>query len=111
MPTNCAYCSSTIIFGGKKEGGKNFCNSICLEIFKHPDFCADCIDETVDKSPGGTFTLNGIGTRLYGWGSKCPNCSSVIKRKWFCIAFIPVIPLAKYRIKNVSSSKYIGREF
>lgn len=111
MATNCASCSSTILFGGKKENGNTFCNDICLEIFRHPDFCSDCRNETIDESPGGTFTFNGIGTHLYGWGAKCPQCSSVVKRKWFCFAFIPVIPLAKFRIKKVTSSKYIGRKF
>ena len=30
MP-NCAYCNTFIIFGGKKQGGRTFCNDKCLQ--------------------------------------------------------------------------------
>jgi hypothetical protein len=65
--------------------------------------------ETTDESPGNTRTLNGVGTRLYGNKAKCPACYSVIKRKCFCIVFIPVIPLRQFRVKPVTATRYLGR--
>jgi len=56
------------------------------------------------------FTLNGIGTRYYGASNRsahvdvCQKCgrsatiSSYDTREWFCIIYIPLIPIAKYRI-------------
>ena len=109
MLKKCANCASTIVFG-KKDGENQYCNDICLEHHRHPGFCPECVTETTDESPGGTYTLNGIGTRLYGDAAKCPTCYSVIKGKWFCLVFIPVIPLGKYRIKPVVATRYLGRK-
>jgi predicted Zn-dependent protease len=62
------------------------------------------------------FTVNGIGTHYYGSGNgsaragTCPFChrsatlSSYDTREWICFAFIPVIPLRKYRILDSCSS-------
>ena len=62
--------------------------------------------ETTDESPGNTRTLNGVGTRLYGNKAKCPACRSVIKRKCFCLIFIPIIPLKQFRVKPVTATRY-----
>lgn len=104
----CTNCGAALLLG-KKVGDDLFCNDICLEHHLHPGFCPECVSETTEESPGGTFTLNGIGIRLYGTDAKCPTCRSVIKRKWFCIVFIPVIPLRRFRIKPVTVSRYMGR--
>ena len=57
-------------------------------------------------------TINGIGTHYYGAGNRsarvdvCESCgrsatlSSYDTREWFCIVFIPVIPLRRFRILN-----------
>jgi hypothetical protein len=105
----CARCNTAILFGGIREEGQIFCGRLCFENHKYQGFCPSCVAETKDTSPGGTYTLNGIGTKLYGNYVKCPTCFSVIKRKWFCVLLIPVIPLSRYRIKFVSGNRYIGR--
>lgn len=58
------------------------------------------------------YTLNGIGTRYIGAKNRsatvgdCQVCkksatlSSYDTREWFCFAYIPLIPLTKYRILN-----------
>jgi hypothetical protein len=105
----CASCNGVIFFG-KKEGDLQFCNQTCMEFFAAPNFCQNCVDETTPESPRGTYVINGVGTRIYGNRSKCPNCFSVIKKKWFCIVYIPVIPLGTYRIKPVTVTRYLGRK-
>jgi tetratricopeptide (TPR) repeat protein len=62
------------------------------------------------------FTLNGIGTHYYGAKNRsaridvCKSCkrsatlSSYDTREWFCVVFIPLIPLTKYRILDDCSS-------
>ena len=111
-PNKCSNCGSTIVFGGKGEGDNYFCNQVCLENYKYPGFCPDCIAETTDESPGGTTTVNGIGTTLYleiGNAAKCPTCYSIIKKKWFCFVYIPIAPLKTYRIKRLPRNRYLGR--
>jgi len=61
-------------------------------------------------------TINGIGTHYYGAGNRsarvdtCKQCgrsatlSSYDTREWFCIVFIPIIPMRKFRILNDCSS-------
>jgi len=104
----CANCGSVIAFG-KKDGDNYYCNNICKEHHKHPGFCQECVAETTNETPGDTATFNGVGIRLYGNAAKCPTCYSVIKRKWFCIVFIPIFPLRKFRIKPVTIKRYLGR--
>ena len=104
----CAGCGAMIAFG-IKDGEQRYCNKYCQEFHKYPNFCKDCVAETTDEATGGTSSINGIGTSLYGSSSKCPNCHSVVKRKWFCIFCIPVVPLKRYRIKQVTAKLHIGR--
>ena len=61
-------------------------------------------------------TINGIGTHYYGAQNRsarvdtCKFCrrsatlSSYDTREWFCLIFIPVIPMRKFRILNDCSS-------
>jgi tetratricopeptide (TPR) repeat protein len=58
------------------------------------------------------YTLNGIGTHYYGRrnvsrvNGTCPHCNrwavltSYDTRECFCILFVPIIPLKRYRIQN-----------
>ncbi|HEX7189935.1 MAG TPA: tetratricopeptide repeat protein [Thermoanaerobaculia bacterium] len=58
------------------------------------------------------YTLNGIGTRYIGAKNRsgavgtCASCkksatlSSYDTREWFCFAYLPLIPLTKYRVIN-----------
>lgn len=72
-------------------------------------FCQACLDETTSETPGNTTTYNiFIGTRLIGLGAACPACGSVVQTKYFCL-FVPLTPLARYRIIYLSRSRYVGR--
>lgn len=43
------------------------------------------------------FTINGIGTTLYGSADKKED-GSYIATKWIVFIWIPIIPLASYRV-------------
>lgn len=105
----CTGCNSTILFGGVKQDEMLFCNTLCLEYYLQPNFCASCLAESGDKVLGSTFMFNGIGTTLHGKASKCPNCYSVVRAKWFSFTFLPIIPLGKYRVKILANGQYMGR--
>jgi hypothetical protein len=95
---------------GKNDGEFHFCSNECMHYFKHPGYCADCQKETTNNTAGSTVTWNGIGLRFFGNLAECPTCFSVIKRKWFCFLFIPLIPLKRYRMKYKTKKVYFSRE-
>ncbi|MFJ9753157.1 tetratricopeptide repeat protein [Streptomyces chartreusis] len=78
-------------------------------------FCGPCTDETIALHATDTETVNGIGTRFYGASDPCPRCGSVVKREYFCVLWIPLWPMGRYRIITLSSSlagsRYVGRRF
>lgn len=80
----------------------------------HP-FCGPCTDETIAYLAPDTGTFNGIGTTFYGAADPCPRCGSVVKREYFCVLWIPVWPMSRYRIitlsSSLTSSRYVGRRF
>ncbi len=81
-------------------------------------FCARCVSETTEESPGSVSTTNGIGTALQGtrWREKgldpCPVCGSVVQQKWYMFGW-GVKPLGTYRIlyvkEGIFSKRYFGR--
>jgi tetratricopeptide (TPR) repeat protein len=82
----------------------------------HP-FCGPCTDETIAWLAPDTETVNGIGTLFYGAADPCSRCGSVVKRLYFCVLWIPVWPMGRFRIITLSSSltgsraRYVGRRF
>lgn len=59
----CDYCSTTIIFGGKKEGDLLFCNDKCLEkgfvLVVANEIPADMLDEAVAEVHQGLCPICG----------------------------------------------------
>lgn len=53
--------------------------------------------------------MNGIGLMLYGNKEPCATCGSVIKTLWFCVVFIPLIPLGKYRVIALDGRRFLSR--
>jgi hypothetical protein len=73
-------------------------------------FCNACIDASTPVSSGHNITLNGIGGMFYGERDCCPTCGSVVQSQWFCIFFIPVFRVGRYRVKYVAPNRYLSRE-
>ena len=109
MFEKCANCSTRVVMG-KKDTNGIFCSAVCQNFFRYPGFCKRCNTSTNEKSAGSTVTVNGIGTALYGRKDPCGECGSVIQTKWFVVIFIPLIPIAKYRLKYCSPGRYISRK-
>ena len=108
----CSNCGTSIL-SGRQVGEHIFCSTVCEKWLAFPGFCKQCGAETSDKSLGGTFTLNLIGTKIYHLGCKgktCPTCSSETKRMWFVALLIPIFPVSReYRVRYVSPSRYVSR--
>ncbi|MEW2354246.1 tetratricopeptide repeat protein [Spirillospora sp. NPDC029432] len=80
----------------------------------HP-FCGPCTDETIAWLAPDTDTVNGIGSLFYGAADPCPRCGSVVKRLFFCVLWVPVWPMGRFRIITLgrsltgSRTRYVGR--
>jgi hypothetical protein len=109
MFEKCTNCTMRVVKGKKDQNGI-FCSAVCQAFFRHPGFCQNCNSSTTPDSAGSTFTLNGIGTKIYGGKDPCPECASTIQTKWFVVLFIPLIPIAKYRTKWCTPGRYISRK-
>jgi hypothetical protein len=57
------------------------------------------------------YTFNGIGTMLYGRRDYDPHSQSYIATLYLTFIFLPLFPLASYRVKSVNGNRYqfLGR--
>ena len=106
--TRCAVCQRAMA-GGYRAGADRFCSLPCYT-HSPTGFCKACLASTSNDAPGGTFTFNSIGTKLFFANDRCPECHSIVQRKAICALFIPLIPLGTYRVIYVGPSRYVGRK-
>jgi hypothetical protein len=110
MFERCDNCGRRIFANARRARDGIWCSRACQSYSRQPYFCRACVEETSDVSAGSTTTVNGVGTTLYGSASRCPDCDSVIQTKWFCIIYVPIIPLGRYRVLYASPSQYLSRQ-
>jgi hypothetical protein len=95
---------------GRRDDNGVFCSVVCQTYYRNPAFCNRCASGTTDESAGSTYTVNGIGTTIYGGKDPCNECGSKVQTKWLVVFFIPLIPIAKYRTKWCTPSQYYSRK-
>jgi hypothetical protein len=115
MLEHCTNCRTLILFGGERDVGGVYCSWQCRTWYWQvrldlPPFCDHCLAETTEQSSGSTYSLNGVGTSLFGWEQPCPQCNSAVRTKCACLFFIPLIPLGKYRVKFSTPQQFISRQ-
>lgn len=60
---------------------------------------------------GNLQTINGIGTKLYGRSNFDKNDKSYTATKWLVFLWLPIIPLASYRvIDGEVEAKFLGTQ-
>ena len=109
MFEKCTNCSTRVVMGKRDDNGI-FCSTVCQSFYRFPGFCNTCTAATTEDSAGSTYTVNGIGTQIYGGKDPCRECGSRIQTKWFVVLFIPLIPIAKYRTKWCRPDQYYSRK-
>ena len=107
--THCGVFALTLPF--RDNLGRTYCSEACMQwLGEGPrTFCKKCQFETVAQASGNLSRINGIGTGFGGSSDACSNCRSVVKRVWFTVLFIPVVPLAKYRVIQMSPHEFLSR--
>ena len=108
MFEKCTNCQERVVIGRKRSHG-TFCSAECEAFHRHPDFCESCLASTLPDDDGSTATLNGVGTRFYYRRKQCPTCGSIVRHKFMCVFFIPLIPLGRCRLKYCAPRRYHSR--
>jgi hypothetical protein len=109
MFEKCTNCTTRVVVGRRDDNGV-FCSTVCQSFYRYPGFCKSCHTATTEASAGSTYTLNGIGTTIYGGKDPCSECGSTVQTKWFVVLYIPLIPIGKYRTKWCSPNRYLSRK-
>jgi hypothetical protein len=107
--THCGAFALTLPFRDKI--GRTYCSAACMQwLGEGPrNFCSKCTFESTDQSSGNLQRLNGIGTAFVGSSDICPSCKAVVRRVWFTFFFVPVVPLARYRVMQISPQEFLSR--
>ncbi len=58
------------------------------------------------KEAPSLHTINGFGTTLYGRSDYDPISETYITTLYFVALFIPLFPIARYRVKNMGEGRY-----
>jgi hypothetical protein len=107
--TNCGVFGLTLPYRDKL--GRTYCSAACAKwLGEGPrEFCQRCLFETSAQSSGNLQRINGIGTTFIGQSEECGECASVIRRVWITVVYVPLIPLAKYRVLQISPRQFFSR--
>ena len=107
--THCGVFALTLPF--RDSIGRTYCSEACMQwLGEGPrTFCKKCLFETTGQSSGNLSTINGIGTAFVGSSDACPSCRSVVRRVWFTFLLLPVVPLRKYRVMQISPQQFLSR--
>ena len=108
----CSACGTSLFVGGYRDGDRTFCSPVCYGFSPKGTFCRECSAETTDEPAGKIGSSNYlIGTSLLGAKHRCPQCRSIVQRKWLHV-LVP-IPRQRYRVIYLSgdilSSQFISR--
>jgi hypothetical protein len=109
----CANCGTPSITLPYRDGsGRSYCSDDCLlwGALGPTQFCERCVSETTDKSPGNLQRMNGIGLGFSGKSDRCARCRSVVRQVWFTFFYVPLVPLAKYRVIHPNVTQYWARK-
>jgi hypothetical protein len=107
--THCGVFALTLPF--RDNLGRTYCSEACMQwLGEGPrSFCKKCQFETIARASGNLSRFNGIGTTFLGSSNACAECRSVVKRVWFTVLFIPVVPMGRYRVIQMSPQEFLSR--
>ncbi len=69
------------------------------EVFAEYNHVLD-LHEKSDHTPAVAYSMNGVGTTLYGHADEWPD-GTFVKTKWVIFLFLPLLPVASYRVARV----------
>jgi len=109
MFERCHNCGRRV-FNGVRDKFGIFCSMVCRNNVAHPGFCNACVAATTPASAGSNIRVNGIGAVFYSTTDPCKTCGSAVQSQWFCVFFIPVFRVGRFRVKYVAPNRYLSRK-
>ena len=109
---SCTHCGAfALTLPHRDQLGRTYCSEACKTwVERGPTtFCQKCTFETTAQSSGNLGTINGIGTSFVGSADRCEVCRSVVRRVWFTVFLVPVIPLRRYRVIHPTPQQFLSR--
>jgi hypothetical protein len=99
---------------GTPDGKRGFRDSVrwsldMVDKVPAQPFCNVCQTDTIAVDTGNLVTFNFIGETFIGRSNTCPRCGSV-ERYMFFTLLLPIIPLGKWKVKYLSSRKFLARK-
>lgn len=96
----CDRCTRLIRGAGVESEGQLYCSVGCSLRRQKAPFCSKCEATTFNRPTGNLTRIQGIGVTFFRvLGQRpCSTCNSQLIRVWFTFFWIPLIPLARYRI-------------
>ena len=109
MSARCDNCGRKALAEFRNKSGA-YCSAECRDYVAYPGFCKVCADSSTPISAGHNITFNGMGGMFYGTSDRCETCGSVLRSQWFCLLFVPIFRVGRYRVKYVAPNRYLSRE-
>jgi hypothetical protein len=108
--SNCRIPSITLPY--RDRSGRTYCSQECIvwSVLGPTGFCERCVNESLDQSLSDLSRINGIGKTFGGKSERCVQCLSTVRRIWFTFLFVPVLPLARYRVIHASPTQFWSRK-
>jgi hypothetical protein len=106
----CANCRGPAITLPFKDGsGRTYCSEECLlwGALGPTTFCERCRSGSeATVSAGPMNHANGTGRGFGRPWSRCRDCRSVLRRVWFQVLHVPIVPLGTYRVIHESPRRF-----
>jgi hypothetical protein len=109
MFAKCQNCGRRVFGRPSPNEPGIFCSTRCRNNFMDPGFCGACVAATTPTPAGSSIRINGIGAGFYFGRDWCKTCGSVVQSQWFCVLFIPLVPMGKFRVKYVTPNRFLSR--
>jgi hypothetical protein len=109
----CGSCGAASLTLSYRDGaGRTYCSEECLiwGALGPTEFCPVCVQSTTADSTGDLNRFNGTGRVFIGASRRCPQCRSRVRRVWFTLLYIPVLPLSHYRVIQASPRRFFSRK-
>jgi hypothetical protein len=105
----CDNCKGVGVLLRGDDSARRFCSPECRDFAANPSFCAKCITEATSETAGSLYSVNGIGGMLIERQRRCPECHSIVARRYEGGSF-GTGPKAYFRILYASPTTFYSRK-
>jgi len=108
----CTHCRVfAVTLPHRDKLGRTYCSDACMQWWGDGprSFCEKCSFETDPQASATLYSFHLVGTTFVGKTAPCGDCRSVVRRVWLTVFYLPVVPLRRYRVIQVSPEAFLSR--